>query len=46
MGDLFRNSEISEKEEGIINTYRLLSSEKRKMMEVLADMLAHYDGEV
>lgn len=43
MGELFSNPGLSIEEEVLVNTYRLLSPKKRKMLEVYVEMLLQYD---
>lgn len=46
-GELFEKESMSRKnDEWIINAYRMMPSEKRRMLRIYMEMLLRYDGEV
>lgn len=46
IADLLERQGDDENLEGLIETYRGLSPEKKKMLKVYMDMLLHYNGEL
>lgn len=46
IADLLERQGDDENLEGLIETYRCLSPEKKKMLKVYMDMLLHYNGEL
>lgn len=47
MGELFEKGDFDcETEEQIINAYRSMPPEKQRMLQIYADMLSKYDGEL